>query len=267
MSATKTVVHLCVIGIVTMLTTNAFGVLDPEEALGVWFFDERDGDTIFDSSGHDFEGVLNNGVEWTDGKFEGAILCDGVDDFVEMIDPINVELEQAAHAISLWANPGEKDQPAHADILGNHTGDFKGYDIEQRVSEQNTFYHGMGIGGAWAGGAPAARPATTLEIGVWQHYVVQKDGSTVGHYLNGEMTVEYEVGDELVSPSLAKLRLCLSQCCAGRNWNGAIDELIVFPRAFTEDEIKALGRGLEQAFAVNPKDKVTTTWGELRRAY
>ena len=45
--------------------------------------------------------------------------------------------------------------------------------------------------------------------------------------------------------------------------NGAIDEVALWNRALTEDEILTLSRG--RVLAVSPSEKVSTTWGNIKR--
>ena len=53
------------------------------ELLAHWKFDETSGTTAIDSEG-DFDGVLTNGPTWTTGVFDGGLLFDGVDDYVDV---------------------------------------------------------------------------------------------------------------------------------------------------------------------------------------
>jgi hypothetical protein len=53
--------------------------------LAYWKFDEGSGDTAYDSSGHDFDGLIN-GASWTTGYKGYALEFDGVDDFVGLDD-------------------------------------------------------------------------------------------------------------------------------------------------------------------------------------
>ncbi len=45
--------------------------------------------------------------------------------------------------------------------------------------------------------------------------------------------------------------------------DGSIDEVAIWSRALGEDEIRSAMRG--PLLAVSPKDKVATTWGNIKR--
>ena len=45
--------------------------------------------------------------------------------------------------------------------------------------------------------------------------------------------------------------------------DGSIDEVAIWSRALSEDEIKGAMRG--PLLSVSPKDKVATTWGNIKR--
>ena len=266
MSKTWVVTCVGLVGAGLMLARGGAATFDAAEALGVWLFDEGSGDVVMDSSGNGIDGTFNGAPAWVDGRFGTALSFDGDDDYVEMSDPVNVS--DGTHTISVWVNPGEGPQKNYCDLLGNHTGDVKGYDIEQRVDETNAFYHGMGVGGAWQGGPPPERPATQLEAGVWQHLVVQKDGATVRHYLNGEMTVEYDVAAEAIDASAANLRIGLSQAAPGRETQAIVDEVVIVDHVLSMAEIMELGLGVAGGgAAVSSQNKLATTWASLRAAY
>ncbi len=55
--------------------------LNNDYVLGYWKYDEGTGNIAYDSSGHDFDGIIN-GAAWITGHSGDALNFDGVDDFV-----------------------------------------------------------------------------------------------------------------------------------------------------------------------------------------
>ncbi len=51
----------------------------------------------------------------------------------------------------------------------------------------------------------------------------------------------------------------------GEGYGGAIDDAAIFSRALDEDEISALGKGLDEFLPVKPQDKLTTKWAHIKR--
>ncbi|MFA4817187.1 MAG: LamG-like jellyroll fold domain-containing protein [Parcubacteria group bacterium] len=56
----------------------------PVELLGHWKFDETSGITASDSSGNNNAGILMNGAVWTNGKLNGGLSLDGINDYVQV---------------------------------------------------------------------------------------------------------------------------------------------------------------------------------------
>lgn len=101
----------------------------------------------------------------------------------------------------------------------------------------------------------------------WHHVVGTYDGAFVKIYLDGEILFDgekfgpinkvfAEVNDQALRIGCAKDR---PQYAFD---NGSIDEVGLWRRALTQDEIKTAMRDI---FAVSPKDKASTTWGDIKR--
>ena len=52
-------------------------------AIAAWAFNEGSGTSAADASGGGLTGTLTNGATWGTGRNAGAVLLDGVNDFVE----------------------------------------------------------------------------------------------------------------------------------------------------------------------------------------
>ena len=261
------VLAICVgfIGIGVLLAVEIAAQVKVEDTVGIWLFDEGRGKNAKEMAGKGLDGELINGPQWVNGKFGKAIRFDGSSQYVEVNDPLNVGEFGTSHSISVWVNPGAT-QNAHADMLGNH-GKPGGYEIEQRGGEHNNFYFGMKINDTWQGGPWAARPSTKLSDGVWSHFVVIRDTKTIKHYLNGRKTVEYKISDDRVDDSQANFLFGHSACCAGRNFKGMLDEIVIFKKAVGVDDIRALSKGVDAAMNVESAGKLTTIWGKLKTYY
>ena len=116
--------------------SNAAGRFDPEDAVGIWLFDEGKGKSVKDFTGHDNDGEIMNGAKWINGKFGMALSFDGSNQRVEINNPVN--LPEMNHSISVWVNPG-KPQKQYANIVGNHVAPFTGYVIQQNADNLNSF--------------------------------------------------------------------------------------------------------------------------------
>ena len=253
------------IGIGLLNASEISARLKIEDTVGIWLFDEGRGKNAKEMAGKGLDGELINGPQWVNGKFGKAIRFDGQSQQVEVNDPLNVGKLGTSHSISVWVNP-DATQKAHADMMGNH-GKPGGYEIEQRGGEHNNFYFGMKINDTWQGGPWVGRPSTKIPDGEWSHFVVIRDTKAIKHYLNGKKTVEYKISDDRVDDSQANFLFGHSACCAGRNFKGVLDEIVIFKKALGSDEIRALSKGVEGAMHVESRGKLTTSWGKLKTHY
>ncbi|GIX07053.1 MAG: hypothetical protein KatS3mg115_1456 [Candidatus Poribacteria bacterium] len=120
---------------------------------------------------------------------------------------------------------------------------------------------------SYLGGATTSS-GVLLEPGVWYHaavVVTEGGGSdTVQLYVNGEpagaptpQAMESSEGNYLIG--------CHKNFT--NFWNGLIDEVALFNRALSPEEIQALmNEGLEGALSVDPAGKLSLFWGGLKRS-
>ena len=259
------------IGVILTSTSDAATVAD-EGVVGIWLFDEGNGEKINDSSGSANDGqlLLKGKSKWVDGKFGKALEFDGDQAFVEMATPTNTGRE--GHSISLWVKPAglQKDFTV---LMSNHNPIPQGFSIQQRAAEVNNFFHGLVVADAWQGPPFAVRPATQLTADSWQHLVLVRDGrrGVLTHWLNGQPTAGYPILKGAQTKSDDNLRIGNTAAvkhaawAANREFKGVVDEVIIFNRPLTIDEILILGeKSIEDALAVSPKGKLATTWGQLK---
>ena len=200
-------------------------------------------------------------LQWVDGVFGGALAFDGADDWVEIPGVI---VDTVDWSMGCWANPGEE-QNTWANIMSSHV-DFKGVSFETFDDTKNLIGVAMGNGETWGGG-------DFLEIAFneWNHMVYTRSGDQAIWYLNGEIDSETTLdSDDPVVATTENFRLgnwILGG--KGRVWNGSLDEGFIFERALSQDEIRdIMNNGVSgTATAVNPADKTSVTWGQIKSQY
>ncbi len=72
--------------------------------VGYWKFDEGAGGTAADSSGNGLTGTLANGPSWVTGASGSALSFDGVNDYVDLGNPVPLRLT-GAMTLSAWVYP------------------------------------------------------------------------------------------------------------------------------------------------------------------
>lgn len=89
------------------------------------------------------------------------------------------------------------------------------------------------------GNGPAVG-TTTLERWTWYHVVFVRDGSHVRVHLNGKPQPEIELESPGDFPSGFDQLFLGGRCDRQANWEGRLDEIAVFDRALSAEEIQAL---------------------------
>jgi hypothetical protein len=245
----RVLLALTLIGLTCSISFRAQPALDPD-AIGLWLFDEGAGDAAKDSSGNNNNGEITNG-KWGDGKFEGALEFEG-DGYVEILSSESLESPKDEITIMAWINPTDNNNKGIV-YKGPFAGGDGDWDIH--LSAGRTFQF------RWNSGASRV-VGTLVEIGSWTHVAATYDGKTCAIYFNGEADGEVQFDQPLAS-SDALLYL-------GSYWSttygfvGAIDEVFISRRAYTQNEINEAMNGLLDMLAIQPSDKVATTWAGVK---
>ena len=210
-----------------VLVTNP--VYDETGLVGSWHFNEGSGTTAYDSSGRGNNGTLVNGPTWVDGKFGKALQFDGSDDYVEVqhSDSLNIQgpitLETWVQ-IKSWAKSGS--------IVSKGTGGTYVWQIF--VDSANKRIAGyFKVDTAWR-----SCYSGTLSLDTWYHVISSWDGTNSYLYINGVQAGTDTTG----SGTLATNTLSLFIGKGGTEpyyHNGTIDEVRIYNRALTAEEIKA----------------------------
>jgi hypothetical protein len=95
--------------------------------------------------------------------------------------------------------------------------------------------------------------------------VINNETGNIKAYVDGEQkhSQDFAKGDTLGTP----IQIWAGGTPENYQWvQGTIDEVAFFNIALTENDIKSLmNNGVLKAFPVDPKDKLATTWGGLKR--
>jgi hypothetical protein len=216
---------LLVLGIV--LTSGAHADIS-EGLIGWWMFDEGTGTTVADSSGNGHDGFFVDGTpEWVTGMYGKALKFDG-ENKVEIPDHEDFHLTNAI-TVALWAQP-ENDQPDYAKFFCKQKlGEYPyGLQYSSSLSIRATV------------NASARYDTSTIPNfpGEWAHLSFTYDGSAVILYKDGE-----EVARRDGSGDLQQNDLSLSiggRLNSGQNFIGIIDDVRLYNRALTAEEIKQI---------------------------
>jgi len=227
-----------------------------DESLLLYFpFDEIKGEKVEDKSGNGFTGVCKGGFELVEGKFGNAISLNGTDGYVEVEHDDRLVL-MGSFTIEAWLRVDGPGDWRH--LIGKGIdNDTLNYLIP--IDGGNVVY--LAIGG-WANHLTG--PA--LKVGKWYHIagVQDEDANKREFYVDGEVVAEGEMLNEVASdaPVIIGARIWAGHVEQFSNFT--IDELAIYTRALKKGEINEhMSSGIP--LAVNSHDKLTVTWGFLKK--
>lgn len=248
---------ICCVG--WLLPQLSIAKIDPETAVGVWLFDEGSGDSAEDSSGKGHEGTIT-GASWTDGQFGEALEFDG-NDWVTIESTSDLQIGEA-YTLMAWFYA--TDISNHRMIISKNTEYLMRIDVPAEGNKMSTFVH-LSNGG-WEPRASAGVPDTDT----WIHYAVTFDSNE-----NTNNLLIYVDGEQAGMSSRTGASAPTQNPVAIGRWNtgsyfvGIIDEVAIFNTALSEEDINTIkDHGLDAALGgvspVEPTNKLTTTWGNLK---
>ncbi len=224
-------------------------------------FDEEGNPT--DASDNPTEITVHGTLNKADGQFGGhAIEFDGDSaNFIEVAHSSKL-VGMEALTIAAWAMTTNADALARG-IISKRVG-FNNADVYQlfswndvkmyaRVNAQNSAETQM-------------VSETVLESDIWYHFVIVFDGNAPEAergkmYVNGTLEGTFSHPDRAVDESDAPLWIGTLNGGYAQTWIGFIDELRVFARPLSEDDILQLIAG---PTPVKPRGKLATTWARLK---
>ena len=251
----------CAVLILLMLITSGYATADLFEGLVVYFtFDNVDGKTIVDDSGNGLDADIIANTEIVKGKFGDAIriTAEGPDCVnVPAAEELKIEGEITMAA---WIYRDTWDRDAQWFDKNCHNGgehSSYGIGIFEDGANFNMF---LGTGS----GRPTLNKPYALAEKTWLHVVGTYDGATMKIYVDGEVAIEQDQAFDFKGTNDQDLRIGCSKDRPNYTFeNGSIDDAAVWRRALSQDEIKAVMSG--GFTAVSPRDKVATTWGNIKR--
>jgi len=217
-------------------------VTPPAGLIAHWKFDEGSGTTASDSSGNGNNGTLTNGPLWITGKSGRAIQFDKIDDVVKIDAPTAFDnLPQLT--ISAWINPKSAGEGGFGRIIEKADGvtnpTTRGWNLYVTSSNQIAFAANFA-----SANLDRRSSANTLTLNQWQYVTLTWDGSSsvsgVHFYVNGnEVTYATNTSGSgtRVLDDTEDLRIGNNESGA-RTFDGAIDEVKVYNRALTPEEVR-----------------------------
>lgn len=256
--------NLFLLGLSAMLifAVSFLYAVEQDDILVYYSFDKLNGQTFKDDSGNGNDAELVDNGKLVDGQFGKAIHLNGgvvqlspANDFVV---PIGEKGEATMEAWFLMNS-----HASHSGIISIETIDAGCCEFRLMVDPNfNPF---------WDAGHHQDKSLGEFkfELNKWYHYVLVANGKEGKIYVDGEF-----IGSKEENIVFRKFQQASIFVGAGESANShkvedaVIDEVAIYSKALTEEEIKiSMEQGIFGVSAVEAKNKLAVTWGQLKKSF
>jgi len=216
--------------------------------------DEGAGNTVADISATGATGDVLGAATWTaDGRVGGAMEFTG-DGAVEFAEHSALNLTAELTMVG-WIIPTEA--PADTNLFGRrNAANAGGYTMQWTANKVETWVHF----GGWTG--TRGQQALVPEVGQWHFVAGGYDGDNVFQYVDGEMDAEVAAGGDADEIPVV-FRIGQAQTSLGA-MPGIIDEVAVYRRALTLDELDDIQANGVLPLSVRARGKAATQWAQMK---
>ena len=206
----------------------------PADAVLIMHFDEGSGTIAKDESGNENDGAIH-GATWATGISGEALSFDGRDDYINMGGNENLKMTNGL-SVSVWVNM-DTFTPTYQNIISDHAPNevTEGSGKTLRFNYKTVQFI---VGGVYGYGTAkyVKHSFDYSTLGKWQHVVGTYDKNKIRLFVNG-----IEVDSLIYSDSITvnSNPILIGKSGFGEFLQGKIDEVCIYNRALTEDEIKA----------------------------
>lgn len=200
----------------------------PTDQVAHWKLDENTGSTTDDSAGSN-DGSIT-GASWTSGYFDYALSFDGSGDYVDCDNDSSLQGINSSEdwSVSLWIYPNDVSANSDNTILakGGWSLRLAPWSAGRLIfTEKSTWYN-------------AYTDYDLIEEDQWQHIVLVGQGTlaNITFYVNGVNETQGYGADQAYYGSTGDFTISASS----NSFDGKIDDVRVFDRALTSDEVTAI---------------------------
>lgn len=238
---------------VLLSSLTAYAALDIKSADCLLFLpcNEGKGEDVGDLSKNGNNGVIVGTVKWAEGKYGKCL------EFAEggEVKCPYIALNERSWTICLWINPklaGGSEQCVFTQTQVNNTNTSLHFRIYTNGTARMGFYsNDLDAAGA-------------VKANEWVHIAYWTDNKDKKRriYINGKQVAE-DAGKSAYLGTAGDTMIG-SWGATGQKFNGMIDEVQVWNRAITEDEIEQSMTDMTK-LAVDSSGKLTSTWGNIKK--
>ena len=229
------------VGDVWSFTTLPEIPIEDPSLVGWWKFDEGMGQVAVDWSGQGNHGALQGDPQWAPGQVGDALEFDGSDDFVDCGANEIFNIDTNITVMS-WIKVQQFDKNWQAIVT-------KGDNSWRLHRSNNTDNIAWGTSGL---DPTDITGSINVNDGEWHHVAGVYDGTQKILYIDGNIDISANTTGS-IDGSTYHVNIGENAQQTGRNWTGLIDDVRVYSRALTMDQIKETMRGeLDLAWDPSP---------------
>jgi hypothetical protein len=208
------------------------------DAVLILHFDEGSGTVAKDESGYGNDGTIQ-GATWVDGISGKALSFDGVDDYVEAPFPTQL-IGDKPFTVSFWMKYiPQQSRIWIMDIGDRITPTYRDVHFLINKNTQGGLAKGVTEFGFWNGVQNQVDISTHQNKGVFVAATYDPVTNMLKLYLNGNLVDEDAVPEGKVNLQPENVKIGSSPLGGESYFNGVIDEVAIYNRALSAEEIKA----------------------------
>ncbi|MFZ2146404.1 MAG: LamG-like jellyroll fold domain-containing protein [Sedimentisphaerales bacterium] len=219
-------------GLMQIAEVELLGVLGVPGPVAHWTLDDGEGTIAADSSGNGFDGILMGDPQWAIGVLGGALDFDGDGDYVDCGTNATINGLNEAITASAWINIRSV-TTAWMTVMAKGENAWR-----IAVNNLTTGMH-FGFSGGDRGWQ-AANSATELPLSEWHHVAATYDLQNGGRiYIDG---IEDGSNPDLGGVQMNEMPFLIGENpeATGRFFDGLIDDVRIYGRALSADEVSEL---------------------------
>ncbi len=256
----------CALSLTLLFVCISFAKADLTDGLVLYMpFDEGQGDVANDFSENSFTGDLMGDPEWVNGEFGKALSFDGDGDYVEIAFDDAFDIKTGI-TMAAWVTGNIPFSPEWRVIINARKSDQGPWGLQTRAAATlETYYDVAGVR-VWTSST------SSIEPDVFHHVAgTYSDADGFSVYFDGVLEAGANSGNigtrgELNSPPAEGI--VIGYCYntqVDRWWDGTIDEVVVYNRALSAEEMAQLFEERPTSVAVSSSGKLATVWGRVKR--
>jgi hypothetical protein len=231
-------IYLCSFVLVLGLALTSIVEATDPDLVGWWRLDESSGTIAKDSSGNGNDGTIEGDPQWVAGKIGGAMQFDGDGDSIQL-KFVFTTLGSSSNTVAAWikvplaGTEGLGATERVGLILGSYP-DSPNTNWELHNDGQMRLY--------WNGGQINQYATTDLRDNNWHHIAWVRDKATdaIYMYIDGQLEKTIAtLGSDITFTTPHSI--AADNRAAPPNFHGALDDIQVYSRALSQEEIAWLG--------------------------